>query len=245
MKLRKKARKLIRLIAGRPSKDTAADKSAKKPFVGSVTYWEERYASGGNSGVGSYSKFAEFKAEVLNSFIAANNIGTVIELGCGDGNQLMLANYPRYMGFDVSATAINVCLAKFREDESKSFKPMELYAGETADLTLSLDVIFHLVEDAKYEEHMRILFNASTRFVVIYSSNTDDNDHKHRHVKHRRFTRWVEANAAEWSLDRHVPNRYPYMGDYLQGSFADFYIYKKIIRDGPTCRCQRGCHEAP
>jgi hypothetical protein len=36
------------------------------PFRDSVSYWETRYASGGNSGLGSYSKFAHFKADVLN-----------------------------------------------------------------------------------------------------------------------------------------------------------------------------------
>jgi hypothetical protein len=122
MKLRKKVRKLVRSIAGRPSKETAAEKPGRKPFPGSRTYWEERYAGGGNSGVGSYSKFAEFKAEVLNDFIVSNSVGSVIEFGCGDGNQLSLANYPRYLGFDVSATAIDLCHAPFAGDESKSFK---------------------------------------------------------------------------------------------------------------------------
>jgi hypothetical protein len=227
MRLRKKARKLIRSLAGR-RKDTAA-KPAKKPFPGSQAYWEQRYAGGGNSGVGSYSKFAEFKADTLNSFVVANSIDSVIEFGCGDGNQLMLANYPRYIGIDVSSTAVNVCREKFMGDDRKSFKPLELYEGETADLALSLDVIFHLVDDKDSEEHMRTIFNAATRFVIIYSSDTDDNDHKDGHVKHRRFTKWVQTNTAGWSLDRHVPNKYPYMGDYRQGSFADFYIYKKML----------------
>jgi hypothetical protein len=236
MRLRKRAGKLIRSFAARKRKGTGAAKPAKKPFPGSRTYWEERYAGGGDSGAGSYSKFAQFKAEVLNSFVVANSIDSVIEFGCGDGNQLMLANYPRYIGFDVSATAVNVCQEKFTADHSKSFKPLELYEGETADLALSLDVIFHLLEDDKYEEHMHILFDAAKRFVIIYSSDTDDNDDKYSHVKHRRFTKWVEANAAGWSLDRHVPNKYPYTGDHRQGSFADFYIYKRVLRDGPISR---------
>jgi hypothetical protein len=228
MKLRKRARKLIGLMSGRRSGETAASKSGKKPFADSRTYWEERYTDGGNSGVGSYGKFADFKAEVLNAFVAENNIGTVIEFGCGDGNQLLLTNYPKYTGFDVSGTVVNACLDKFKDDDSKSFKRLELYGGETAELTLSLDVIFHLVEDNEYESHMCILFEAATRFVMIYSSNTDENHHNHKHMKHRKFTDWIEANATGWSLDRHVPNRYPWIGDYQQGSFADFYIYKKI-----------------
>jgi hypothetical protein len=236
MKLRRKARKLFRLIAGRTSKQIAADKPARATFSGSRRYWEERYAGGGNSGVGSYSKFAEFKAEILNAFVAENHIASVIEFGCGDGNQLMLADYPRYTGIDVSKTAINVCQSKFGGDYSKSFKTLELYAGETAELALSLDVVFHLVEDDVYEKYMDGICAAATKYVIIYSSNTYENDHKHKHIKHRKFTDWMEANASGWSLERHIPNKYPYMGDPEQGSFADFYIYKRTTRNEPADR---------
>src|SRR5262249_52379361 len=39
------------------------------PFPGSRQYWENRYGADGNSGVGSYGKFAAFKAEVINAFV--------------------------------------------------------------------------------------------------------------------------------------------------------------------------------
>src|SRR5437899_4317923 len=58
-----------------------------------------------NSGLGSYDKLAEFKAEVLNGFVKENTIKSVIEYGCGDGNQLKFAEYPSYLGFDVSVKA--------------------------------------------------------------------------------------------------------------------------------------------
>jgi hypothetical protein len=234
MKLRKKARKLarripiLRALQKRVHEDAAKSKPGRRPFPGSAAYWEQRYAGGGDSGVGSYTKFAGFKAEVLNAFVASNNIDTVIELGCGDGNQLSLANYPRYLGFDVSTTAVDLCLSKFADDKSKSFKLLHQYAGETADLTISLDVLFHLIEDDRFEEHMRLLFNSAARFVIIYSSDTDVNDHRDSHVKHRNFTKWIQANVSGWSLDRRIANRYPYAGDYKKGSFADFYIYRKI-----------------
>jgi hypothetical protein len=46
--------------------------------------------------VGSYGKFAAFKAEVLNAFVQEMRVDTVIEFGCGDGNQLTLARYPLF-----------------------------------------------------------------------------------------------------------------------------------------------------
>ncbi len=57
------------------------------PFPGSQDYWVKRYAKGGNSGPGSYSELAKFKASVLNAFVREHGIQSVIEFGCGDGNQ--------------------------------------------------------------------------------------------------------------------------------------------------------------
>jgi hypothetical protein len=196
------------------------------PFRNSADYWETRYASGGHSGVGSYSKLAEFKAEMLNEFVQAHRIQTVIEFGCGDGNQFALARYPRYTGYDVSATAIAMCRKRFAAEPTKAFRMTSEYTGETAELALSLDVIYHLVEDRVFESYMRRLFGASERYVIIYSSDTDENvGCEGTHVWHRRFTRWVGDNLPQSKLIRHIPNRYPYCGDFKQRSFAEFFIY--------------------
>ena len=198
------------------------------PFLKSGDSWADRYDSGGNSGDGSYGKLAEFKAEVLNQFALQQSIRTVIEYGCGDGNQLRLARYPTYLGFDVSAKAVAVCKESFASDPTKSFKTLDQYQGETADLTLSLDVVYHLVEDSIYHDYMNRLFDSSTRFVVVYSSNTGANAAgQAAHVKHRHFTKWIDETKPGWKLVRKIPNRYPYNGDTKTGSFADFYIYEK------------------
>jgi hypothetical protein len=60
----------------------------------SAGYWEKRYRRNGNSGSGSYGKLAEYKATVINGFVAANNIQQVMEFGCGDGNQLKQLHFP-------------------------------------------------------------------------------------------------------------------------------------------------------
>ena len=64
-------------------------------FPGSAAYWEERYRTGGNSGCGSYGHLANWKAEIVNDFVAATGVQRVIEHGAGDGNQLSLARYPQ------------------------------------------------------------------------------------------------------------------------------------------------------
>jgi hypothetical protein len=197
-------------------------------FPGSAAYWEQRYVDGGNSGAGSYSIFATFKADVLNEFVKAHDIRSVIEFGSGDGNQLTLADYPEYLGVDVSKAAVAQCRKLFESDPSKSFLVSGDYQGTKADLSLSLDVIYHLVEDEVFDEYMRTLFQAADRYVIVYASNTDDNsDQQGIHVRHRKFTAWVERNLPAWKLVQHIPNRHPYRGDYQTGSFADFFIFEK------------------
>jgi hypothetical protein len=200
------------------------------PFPGSKEYWEQRYQSGGNSGAGSYSKLAEFKADVLNDFVKKHHIETVIEYGCGDGNQLKLSEYPSYMGFDVSQNAISQCSSIFASDIRKKFKSLSEYNQERAQLTLSLDVIYHLIEDGVFLNYMERLFDSSSHFVIIYSSNTESDQYeKAQHVKHRSFTEWIQNNRPQWMLLQHLPNKYPYIkGDNVNGSFADFYIYCKV-----------------
>jgi SAM-dependent methyltransferase len=198
------------------------------PFRGSADYWRARYGSGGDSGAGSYAKFGAFKAEVMNAFVADHDIASVIELGCGDGNQLALAKYPSYLGIDVSEEALKICRQRFTGDASKTFLAADEYKGQRADLALSLDVVYHLVEDEVFDAYMRRLFDAAARFVVIYSSDTDEAEaDSDPHVRHRRFSAWIERHRPEWRRLRTIPNRYPYAGNPLTGSFSDFHIYQR------------------
>lgn len=129
-------------------------------FTTSAAYWEKRYKKGGNSGDGSYDHLAEYKGEIINGFVAENEIKSVIELGCGDGNQLRHFHLPAYLGFDISRTAIERCRNIYKDDPSKRFELFAAYNNEKADLALSLDVIYHLVEDDVFHTYMVTLFAA-------------------------------------------------------------------------------------
>jgi hypothetical protein len=200
----------------------------KGSFRTSGEYWEQRYRSGGNSGTGSYSRLATFKAEVLNQFVATHEISTVIEIGSGDGAQLTLAEYPSYTGVDVSQVAVESTRRMFAGDPSMRFiHTSELSENDRAELALSLDVIYHLVEDAVFDSYMRQLFDAATRYVIVYSSNTDKS-WSTPHVRHREFSKWVAAHRTDFELIENIPNLYPYSKDDPDNtSFADFYIFEK------------------
>ncbi|WP_343700849.1 methyltransferase domain-containing protein [Chitinophaga sp.] len=198
-------------------------------FDTSSNYWEQRYKRGKNSGDGSYGRLANFKAEVINRLVKENQCTSAIELGCGDGNQLSLIDYPRYVGLDISESVIKKCREQFQSDKTKRFYTntkeniANLKKENQFDIALSIDVIYHLVEQSVYEEYLRTLFELSGRWIVIYSTNFEQQDAAH--VLHRKFTDWVSQNQPGWSLIDRIENPYPGTGH--QESLADFYVFKK------------------
>jgi SAM-dependent methyltransferase len=192
----------------------------------SANFWEGTYAQGGTSGNGSYGALAEGKSRFLNELVRIRAVRSVIEFGCGDGNQLALADYPGYIGLDVSRTAIGLCQRRFADDPAKSFF---LYDGAcftdragvfSAELALSLDVVYHLTEDAVFETYLSHLFAAGQRLVVIYSTNAEISGTA-PHVRHRRFTPWVEATCPQWRLAQVTP------GPNTERARADFFVYER------------------
>jgi hypothetical protein len=195
-------------------------------YTDSARFWEQNYAQGQTSGSGSYGTLAEGKSRFLNDLVGQRGVRSVIEFGCGDGNQLSLASYPSYVGLDVSRSAIALCQRRFSGDTGKSFF---LYDGAcfidragvfTADLALSLDVIYHLTEDSVFETYLAHLFAAGQRLVVVYSTNMEVSGTA-PHVRHRHFTPWVEANCPGWVLTAVAP------GPSAERARADFFVYER------------------
>jgi SAM-dependent methyltransferase len=200
-------------------------------FWSSELYWERRYRRGRTSGSGSEGANARFKADFLNAFVREHRITTVLELGCGDGRQLILAEYPDYVGVDVSPTAIRFCKERIGRIPGRRFhhsSERNAWAlPQHFDLTLSLDVIYHLIEDDMFDAHMRDLFSCSRRFVVIYSWNFAETDEAYVnggyvHIRRRRFTDWVEANASsQWGLTS--------VTDHPEAHMPSFFVFEKRV----------------
>lgn len=210
-------------------------KKASKAYnqFDSREYWEARYLNGGNSGEGSYGRLSLFKAEVINAFIKKNNLDSVIEFGCGDGNQLSLADYNKYIGLDVSKTAIKNCIQKFSNDTSKNFflYDQDCFADNTgiflSDVALSLDVLYHLVEQNVYEKYLINLFSSSKLFVIIYAAN-ENTLSATAHEKYRKFTSDIDRLIKGWALFDVIKNKFkPSVNDNAYVSQADFFFYRK------------------
>lgn len=197
-------------------------------FQNSDTYWKERYNTGGNSGAGSYGRLAEFKARTVNDIVAKNSYQSAIEIGCGDGAQLSLLHIGQYIGVDVSQTIIERCKKQFSDRPSFTFLTQQEFekSEHIADISLSLDVIYHLVEDIVFDSYMHTLFNAASDCVIIYASNKDETT-KDSHVRHRKFTDWVNVHKPNFCQESYIPNPYPFDADNPETtSFADFYVFK-------------------
>ena len=207
---------LTRTIIGKKS----VEKISNRSFKDSASYWENRYLKNGNSGAGSYGLKAAYKATVINQFVEEKNIKKVIELGCGDGNQLKQFHFHQYNGFDVSPTAIRKCEEIFKEDASKKFslyEPGTIPTNFISDLSLSLDVIYHLVEDEVFETYLKNLFSLSLKYVMIYAWDVEEA--ARFHVRHRKFTKWISENISGFQLIDRIS----------KDGFCDFFIYERSV----------------
>ena len=198
-----------------------------------IGYWKQRYRGGGNSGAGSYGRLACYKVDFINAFTRENNVLDLLDLGCGDGSVMQRLKVPRYVGVDISETALAHCRALALNDPSRQFYlRSELRGSRRAAMTLSMDVIFHLTDDEGFAEYMETLFQLANRFVVIYASNADATWNS-CHVRHRRFTDYVQENLPAWRLAAHCPNPYPFKPDLPDDtSFADFFVFTRF---GEAC----------
>ncbi len=167
------------------------------------SYWNKRYISGGNSGIGSYANEAFFKADYINDTIENYSIKSITELGVGDGNNLSYyRGFDRYCGYDISPEAIRLCTLRslheilglnyyFTSDMNK--------IDYQADMCMCLDVIFHQVGDDDYNDLLRLMFEVGNfKYVLIYATNHNNNSLSAPHVKHREFMK---------DINERYPNR--------------------------------------
>ena len=161
-----------------------------------AAYWESRYMEGGSSGAGSRGAEAEEKAAIVQAIVDEHHVESVLDLGCGDGFVASKLHAAKYVGYDVSPKAVALCQHRMRYHAFVTELP-----AETFDLVLSLDVIFHQVDDESYAAHLAALFTRSHRFVLIYG--TDHDQQGAAHVRHRR---WTPDVPTGWTLKARIPS---------------------------------------
>ena len=173
-------------------------------FTNSHDYWLRRYRLGGDSGVGSGGASAAYKADYLNTFVMQHGISSMIDLGCGDGRNAVLLSVPSYLGLDISPRAVALARARC-SGQHKRFAVLGTEVPTPADLAISMDVVYHLIEDDVLEGHLSLLSQIATRYILIYG--TDHDAVGAPHVRHRQISNRFLALNAGWSLAHREPNR--------------------------------------
>jgi len=194
----------------------------------SAKFWETRYQKGGNSGAGSYGRLCDYKAKYINDTVRAYKIDTVIEFGCGDSNQCSTFEFEHYTGVDVSEYALNLCKNRFSDKKNWNFYNLNTLSVSPHDLSMSLDVIYHLIEDEVYEKYMNDLFNHAKKYVLIYASDFEGSKAQNqKHVKHRNFSKWIKDNKPDWHLieSPEQPFKYADGKSAKNHSFASFKLF--------------------
>ena len=203
------------------------------PF-NSSKYWESRYAAGGNSGAGSRGHLAQYKADFLNTFFEQHSISTVVEWGAGDGYQAGLLQIEHYTGLDVSTTAVAHCRQLHVRSPHLHFYGVNEVNSISAQVALSLDVLYHLIENRVYKAYLDRLFASAQLYVVIYACDREGGNFA-KHVKPRKFTRDVAKRFPNWELILHEPNPFPLeQRGAEEGSWSDFFVYKKRSLENVT-----------
>jgi predicted TPR repeat methyltransferase len=188
----------------------------------STKFWDDRYRAGRSSGAGSEGQAAIDKAGYVNRVIERENIVSIIDWGVGDGVVLSHINSAvAYTGVDISTTILT--RLRRRLGYRGHFTHAEVAAAEGlhADMAISLDVMYHLVDDEDYERYLARLFGSAERFVLIYSTNFDDEGRSIApHIRHRNWVTDVRIRFPQWALDEVGP---------WSGGPKDraFYLYEK------------------
>lgn len=170
-------------------------------------YWQDRYKNKWNSGAGSYGANAQFKADFINKYVEEHKIFNVLEVWCGDWNNLWLYKIENYVWWDVSQKAIDICKKKYNHDDSKWFVLMDEKSMKNpeeiwVDLVICLDVLFHVFPKKEWEKTINFCFNAGKRvllYTFLYPTGHAE------HINDYRITPYLDTKGIKYKIYKDVP----------------------------------------
>jgi SAM-dependent methyltransferase len=151
-------------VVQRQGVDPSAGNSAELGSAAVVDFWDRRHqaagegASGGHISLGEAGNRAFYHVRLGQLLTLAGGSSPdvpidALDAGCGKGifaRGMAECGY-RVTGFDPSENAIAVCRDKARFRESYAVSTMTSYpSGRLFDFVYSIDVLFHIMDDAEW-----------------------------------------------------------------------------------------------
>ena len=161
-------------------------------------YWEERYKEKLGSGEGSRGDLLKFKAQYLNDLFRKYGVESVFDFGCGDGHLVNLLECKQYYGVDVSLSAVQQCreMVKktnfiFEQGHFGNYSAATIKRkfsglfGVDVDAVMSIDVLYHIMDEHLVEFVLQAMFGAGSKIVVTYTiPNQKMDGSKHGGIYH-------------------------------------------------------------
>lgn len=138
-------------------------------------FWQQRYASGLDSGPGSGGAEAAWKVDQIVKSCQRRKIESILDLGCGDGRlgRAVVERLPgaSYLGIDQAPAALEQ--ARRVALPGMEYQVADLTAAELpqADLVLCLDVLFHLSSDERHAAAIAKVTGAAKKLAVFAAWN--------------------------------------------------------------------------
>ena len=133
----------------------------------SKRYWNRRYKSGGNSGLGSVGEKRLWKWSIIDKYVNISDC-KVLDIGCGDLSFWDDKRAKEYLGFDFSSVVIDKNRQKFPELE---FKQVDIskQMTNTAEVVFCFELLFHVMKEKEYKLILKNLSKATERLLFLTS----------------------------------------------------------------------------
>lgn len=132
-----------------------------------MEYWENIYASGGNSGAGSRGKLKDWKWSQITESIG--DTSNIVDIGCGDMKFIGGHEPINYVGIDISKTIIDVNKLVYPNYIFYNINADQYIPQLRAPVVLCMDLLFHIIDDDIYYKILDNIIKYSSKYIVIYS----------------------------------------------------------------------------
>ena len=137
----------------------------KNPLI-EEKYWDNRYKTGGNSGLGSISKNRDWKWEIIKKY--CSDLNNIIDVGCGDLSFWEGKDCKNYVGIDISPFIIQKN-RDLRKNWQFICNSADIRQDIKANTVFCFDVLFHIMDERVYKKILENLTYYSEDIIFIYT----------------------------------------------------------------------------